>query len=188
MVKILLLSATSIEHNEKAIFSYPIHIIGLGKISAAQRTTELILKHDPDLVINFGSCGNLKSNKIGEILEVGTVYNNIDARPLAPYGTTPFENIGNIKINPESHIKCFSTDQFYHKNDKSYRNEYLNMIEKCDIVDMELYSIAWVCMKLNKKLASFKWISDDGESSDWKENAALGFEAFKIRFKEKYVD
>lgn len=187
MNKILLLSATDLEHNTKKIGPNKIHITGLGKISAAHRTTELILKYDPEVVINFGSCGNLKNFKVGEVLEVGTVFNNIDARPLAGYGETPFEGINEIKFNPDSSIKCFSTDQFYHKSNNTYREEYKKMIKKCDIVDMELYAIAWCCMKMKKRLHSFKWVSDNGDSEQWDSNADLGFNRFQEIIRSKFI-
>ena len=49
---------------------------------------------------------------VGEVLEVGTVYNNLDARPFAEYGVTPETNYSEIKLS-NSHIKCFTTDQIY---------------------------------------------------------------------------
>ena len=58
MNKYLFLSATDLEHNEIEIFGSDIHIIGVGKINAAMNTTRLIEKYQPDVVINFGSCGN----------------------------------------------------------------------------------------------------------------------------------
>ena len=82
MSKYLFLSATELEHQELEIFGSEIHIIGVGKINAAMNTTRLIEKYNPSHVINFGSCGNLQNHKIGEVLTVGKVYNNIDVRPF----------------------------------------------------------------------------------------------------------
>ena len=188
MSKYLFLSATDLEHNELEIFGNEIHIIGVGKINAAMNTTRLIEKYDPDCVINFGSCGNLKDYKIGEVLTVGEVFNNIDVRPFAEYGHTPFHGLGSLKLQGKSDIKCFSTDQFYDKHRKDYAEKYLEMIETCDIVDMELYSIAQVCNRYNKLLYSFKWVSDDGDSSKWEENAKKGFKNFKKTIKELFTD
>ena len=80
--KILLLSATDYEHDCKDLFGIPIYITGIGKINAAINTTKLIHEHDPDIVINFGSCGNLKDYKIGEVLEVGTAVNDFEMEPI----------------------------------------------------------------------------------------------------------
>ena len=100
----------------------------------------LIHKYKPELVINFGSCGNLKNNKVGEVLEVGTVYNNLDARPFTEYGVTPETKYSEIKLS-NSNIKCFTTDQIYDNTRSDYAKKYLEMINKCDIVDMECYSL-----------------------------------------------
>ena len=81
MSKIILVSATPLERGGvNWIDDYPIFNVGIGKINSAMNMVDLIYKHQPELVINFGSCGNLKNNKVGEVLEVGTVYNNLDAR------------------------------------------------------------------------------------------------------------
>ena len=58
MKKVLLVSATDLEHGQSEIHGVPIHIIGIGKVNAAVNTTRLIKEHNPDIVINFGSCGS----------------------------------------------------------------------------------------------------------------------------------
>ena len=60
MPNILLVSATELEHGESDLFGIPIHIVGIGKVNAAVNTTRLIKKYNPDVVINFGSCGSVK--------------------------------------------------------------------------------------------------------------------------------
>ena len=79
MRNILLVSATKLEHHDDNLFGIPIHIIGIGKVNAAVNTQILIEKYNPDIVINFGSVGSLKNFKVGEVLEVGTVYNDFYA-------------------------------------------------------------------------------------------------------------
>ena len=174
MSNILLVSATKLEHHDDDLFGIPIHIIGIGKVNAAVNTQRLIDEHNPDIVVNFGSVGSLKDYKVGEVLEVGTVYNDFYAGEI--YGYDP------IKIS-DSNIKCFSTDTFYEHN-QDYYHSYLHAIDNCDIVEMELYSIAKSCIAANKILYSYKWISDDGSRNDWKTNAAIGYENFKVIFKE----
>jgi adenosylhomocysteine nucleosidase len=53
------------------------------------------------------------------------------------------------------------------------------MIENCSIFDMECFAIAKVCKRFNIKFSAYKWISDSGEHSDWKENCKIGFEQVK---------
>ena len=80
---ILLLSATDYEHNQKELYGIPIHIIGIGRVNAALNTYKLIQKYKPNQVIQFGSCGNLKDHKVGDILEVGTVYDDFYGGPVS---------------------------------------------------------------------------------------------------------
>jgi len=186
MGKIILVSATPLEHGGlKDINGVPIFQVGIGKTNASMNMTEFILKEKPDLVVNFGSCGNLKRNKVGEIIEVGEVYNNIDVRPFAEYGCTPENNICEIKLL-DSGSRCFSTDQIYDNTRVDYAQKYLDMIEFCDIVDMECYSLAYVCKQRDIPFYSYKWVSDDGNVDTWEENASIGFQNFKEYFLEKF--
>ena len=131
---------------------------------------DLIHQHQPEVVINFGSCGNLQNHKVGEVMEVGTVYNNVDYDHLQEYGCTPESPYCEIKLS-ESGIDCFTTDQIYDNTRTDYGKKYLEMINKCDIVDMECYSLGThVCKIFNIEFKSFKWVSDDGNVDTWEEN------------------
>jgi len=174
MSKILLLSATKYEHGLDSLFDIPIYTIGIGKINASVNTANLIKEINPDFVINFGSCGNLKNYKVGEVLEVGEVVDDLDTQG---YYIPP-----NLKLNSASDIKCLTTDHMYDSSHTNYIDSYLKLIKECDIVDMELFGIAKACYIANKPLYSFKWVSDDGSNDDWLKNARAGFENFKILF------
>lgn len=178
MSNILLVSATKLEHHDDEIFGYPIHIVGIGKVESAVNTTLLIQEHNPDIVINFGSCGNLKSHKPGVVLEVGNVYNDFYAGTLHSY--LPFRL-------SKSDIKCLTTDTFF-ESGETYHHSYNYRTSSCDIVDMELYSIAYAARKAQKQIHAFKWVSDDGEISNWEKNAALGYSNFKKLFKERFCE
>jgi adenosylhomocysteine nucleosidase len=177
MSNILLVSATSLEHNETDIEGIPIHIVGVGKVQSAINTTNLIKKYNPDVVVNFGSCGNLKHYPSGEVFEIGTVYDDF-------YGCVVPEHEP-ITLT-ESKYKLFTTDTFYDK-DAVFSNHYTSMIRTCDFVDMEGYSIAVSCNIENKLLYCYKWVSDDGDRNSWEENAAIGFNNFKKLFKTKFL-
>jgi nucleoside phosphorylase len=101
MPNILLVSATKDEHGEEELFGHPIHIVGVGKVNATLNTAELIKEYDPDYVVNFGSCGNLKDYKPGELLRVGIVYNDFYAGKLFNYIPHKMSDTG---------IKCLTTD------------------------------------------------------------------------------
>ena len=177
MPNILLVSATKDEHGEDELFGYPIHIVGVGKVNATLNTAALIREYDPDYVVNFGSCGNLKDHKPGELLRVGMVYNDFYAGKLFKYIPHKMSDTG---------IKCLTTDTFLEKGEK-YHHSYEFRISKCDIVDMELYGIACACLDAGKFLRSYKWVSDNGDADKWEENAKIGFDKFKVVLK-KYLD
>jgi adenosylhomocysteine nucleosidase len=174
MSNILLISATKLEHHEEELFGIPIHIVGVGKVNAAVNTYRLVQQYKPEYVINFGSCGNLKNHNVGQVLEIGEIYDDF-------YGCVVPEH--DPIIVSDSDIKLFTTDTFYDKF-ATYSNSYHQNINKCDLVDMEGYSIAKVCKEENISLSLYKWVSDDGSTKDWEANAAVGYENFKIKFKK----
>lgn len=184
MRNILLVSATKLEHHDEELFGNPIHIIGVGKVEAALNTKKLIEGHKlahgckPTHIINFGSCGNLKNHKVGEVLEVGTVYDDF-------YGCVVPEH--DPIIITDSPYKLFTTDTFYDTSE-IYSKSYEENIKKCDVVDMEGYSIAKVCQNERISVSLYKWVSDDGSTEDWAANAAAGYSNFKQVFKEKFYD
>jgi adenosylhomocysteine nucleosidase len=145
---------------------------GVGKINAAT-AAGYAHKLGYDEIINIGSCGSLKHSP-GTIINVGKVYEDIDIRPLCEYGYTSREGSNNYIVS-DTNYTCFTTDYFVdltHKN--KYSEEYIKMIHSCDIFDMECFAIASVCNKFNIKFSSYKWVSDNGNGSDWKENCKLG--------------
>jgi CheY-like chemotaxis protein len=140
------------------------------KRSTSKPDTDLAAK---DEIINIGSCGSLKHSPV-TIINVGKVYEDIDIRPLCEYGYTSREGSNNYIVS-DTNYTCFTTDYFVdltHKN--KYSKEYIKMIHSCDIFDMECFAIASVCNKFNIKFSSYKWVSDNGNGSDWKENCKLG--------------
>ena len=65
MNKIILVSATPLEHGGiKDIHGVPIFQTGIGKINSAMNLTRILELVKPDLVVNFGSCGNLRIIKL----------------------------------------------------------------------------------------------------------------------------
>ena len=40
---------------------------GLGKVNAAIKTTEIILKYQPKIIINYGTCGSINKDLSGLI-------------------------------------------------------------------------------------------------------------------------
>ena len=178
--KIILVSATPLEHGGlKDINGVPIFQMGIGKINAASNLTEILWNEEPDIVVNFGSCGNLKGHKVGAILEVGEVINDMYTMGL---NENPPIKLCNTKI------KCFTTDTIYDSSHTQYTDSYNSAIKECNIVDMECYALAHVCKQREIPFYSFKWVSDDGTPGDWEANAKIGFENFKKIFVDFFVE
>jgi adenosylhomocysteine nucleosidase len=179
--KIVLVSATPFErYNEWEINGIPIFETGIGKINAAARMVEIIINSGCDTVVNFGSCGNLKHHDVGKVMKVGKVIND--------YETYGFGNVEReIVLDEESQIKLFTTDSFYQPYE-NYSTWYNLNINKCDVVDMEGFALAKVCKDFGVEFHSYKWVSDNGDISIWKENAAKGYENFKKRFVQDFLE
>ena len=157
------------------ILGSPVHYTGVGKVNAAIGAMELIQRGCTE-IINLGSCGS-KKHSVGEIIQIGKSYQDIDCSPICRYGLTAFEEEAPyIELDPQHAGTCFSTDYFYHEQYRDkYSPDYLAMIETCSVFDMELYGIAKVCHKFNIKLTAYKWVSDDGDFAQWEENCNLAF-------------
>jgi adenosylhomocysteine nucleosidase len=154
-----------------------IYFSGVGKINAAILATKVCLLK-PDEIINLGSCGSLFLPP-GEIIEVGKVYQDIDGASLCEYGVTPFENDKEIILN-NSPFTCFTTDYFVDMSQKQkYSKNYLDMIQKVNIFDMECFAIAKACSRFNIPFRAIKWISDNGDGDDWEKNCKVNFEKVK---------
>ena len=158
------------------MYGHKIHTIGVGKVEAALNTYKLIKEYKPDHVVNFGSCGSIAFARIGEVFEIGEVYDDF-------YGCVVPEH-PSIKVG-ESKIKLFTTDTFYDSS-AVYSNSYVENLRKCDFVDMEGYSIAKVCSSEKISLSLYKWVSDDGDPSSWLTNASKGYSNFKKVFNERF--
>ena len=75
-----------------ALADWPILYAGVGKVNAAVNLMAALTEKQPDLLINYGIAGAIKTGQ-ADIVEVGqSVKCDMDARPLgiAP-GVTPFE-------------------------------------------------------------------------------------------------
>jgi nucleoside phosphorylase len=110
------------------------------------------------------------------------VYNDFYAGRLYSYPP--------IKLNTrldDSYIRCFTTDTFYELGE-DYHHSYKFRKDNCDIIEMELYSIASVCNQESIPVYGYKWISDDGVENEWEQSAAIGYDNFKKIFKEQFID
>lgn len=170
------------------ILGSPVIFSGVGKINAAMAAYNAFSLGFKE-VINIGSCGSLKLPP-GQLVKVGQVFQDIDATPLVEYGNTPFEaSSGQIVLDTDYDVTCFTTDYFYDAPQRlKYSENYLKMIDKCTIFDMECFALAKVCKRFNMNFSSYKWVSDDGDASSWKEMCNIGFEKVKEVLNESNVN
>jgi adenosylhomocysteine nucleosidase len=99
----------------------------------------------------------------------------MDARPLVdnigetPYDEMIYDNMSKVIMFDEdvynSGYLCSTTDKFQEN-------------PSADLVDMESYSIAKVCKIFGFDFMAYKFVSDDGNSEEWKENHKTGAEIF----------
>ena len=148
------------------------HYTGVGKINASIKLMELINLHKPNKVINYGTAGSLK-DEINGLVECTTfIQRDMDARGLLNFklGETPFDPISTISFSKEGYI-CATGDSFVNKK--------LDL--ECDIVDMEAYALAKICMIYDIEFKCYKYISDyanDESSIDWTSNYYKGANLF----------
>ena len=154
------------------------HYTGAGKINATYNLTKLIDKYNPQEIINFGTAGAIKKNLKG-IVECTQFYQrDMDVTALLnlKIGETPFDNINEIILSKKGY-SCGTGDNFV-----------TGAIPlKVDLVDMEAYALAKVCLIEKISFRCFKFISDNADESanvDWVENCKKGAKLFEHKLKE----
>ena len=157
------------------------HYTGAGKINATYNLTKLIEKYNPKEIINFGTAGAIKKNLEG-IVECTQFYQrDMDVTALLnlKIGETPFDNINEIILSKNGY-SCGTGDNFV-----------TGAIPlKVDLVDMEAYALAKVCLIEKINFRCFKFISDNADESasvDWVDNCKKGAELFEKRIKELHL-
>jgi len=167
----LILVALEDELPHSAAPGWTIRYTGVGKVNAAIRGFQAIIETKPQAVINFGTAGALKDDLSG-ILEVTRFYQrDMDVRGLGfSLGQTPFEDEGPIDLGRDG-VSIGTGDSFVE-----------NMPElRTDLVDMEAYAIASLCMTLGLPFWCFKYVSDKADSNaaeEWSASLKKSAELF----------
>jgi len=174
--EVLLIVALKEELPINLLPEFNIEYCGVGKINATYKALEIISKYEPKLIINFGTAGSLRKNLFG-LHEVSHFFQrDMDATALGfKIGVTPFEERSVIDFG-RTGLSCSSGDNFVSSPPEL----------KTDLVDMEAYAIAKVCVLKNVQFMCFKYVSDNADESaskNWKANASLGATAFKDMIK-----
>jgi len=142
--------------------------VGVGKVSSAIHTMQLIYRHKPDRIINFGTAGSkVLSPDLYRVNKVIQHDMNLMALDLPP--ATSLKDDHTVLYIPGSGVTCASGDLFVTEWDK--------LRISCDMIDMEAYSIVRSAMVEDLEVEVWKYISDSAdENSDttWEENVAIG--------------
>ena len=162
--------------------NYDLLYTGVGKVNAAIHLTKYLLQEGrPDFIVNYGTAGS-KKVKVGSLVDCTKfIQRDMDVSGLGfEKYETPFEGDKSKKID-------FST----------FENNPLNLLLTCatgdsftatngahvgDVVDMESYALAKVCLKFDISFIAFKYISDSADkdaSNDWAKNLKKGQKLFK---------
>ena len=150
---------------------------GVGKINAAIKVTEAVLRNRPSHLINYGTAGALNTSISGLNRVNRVVQRDMDVRPLGfQLGHTPFDNIRHIDLGGPG-ISLGTGDHFV-----TTEPELVT-----DIVDMEAYALAKVAHLFGVKFHCWKYISDNANedaADQWAENVAEG----SLKFIEQVID
>lgn len=154
---------------------YTLMITGVGKVNATIMATIAAASKDCEAIINYGTAGCLKTKYKNRLLRIGVVkQRDMDARPQAELGVTPFEDTkfaGDLRISNSSDVSLSTGDNFVTSKPEL----------KTDLVDMEGYAIAKVAGMFNKPIVMLKYASDMADADapeEWQKNQAKGLDLF----------
>ena len=181
MKDIVILVALEEELPKDSLKEFHVEYTGVGKINACFKAIEVINAYSPKLIINYGTAGSLKDNLTG-LCEVSKFFQrDMDASELGfKIGETPFDNISNISFGNDG-LSIGTGDNFVSQQPKIIT----------DLVDMEAYAIAKVCLLKKINFLCFKYISDNADknaSNNWEKNISNGKIAFQIKMQELHKD
>ena len=174
--RILIVSALQQEIPDRwqdELSSYDVLFTGVGKVNATYNLTKVLLKDKHELVINYGTAASKVYSGLVDCTRF--IQRDMDATPMGfKIGETPFEDetsmidFSHIKNPIGKNLCCYTGDSFV-----------TDITPYDDVVDMEAYALAKTCRNLGKDFVSYKYISDDGNADDWKENCSKGIREFK---------
>lgn len=153
---------------------YKVYYTGVGKVNAALFATLSATQDDCEFIINYGTAGVLNKNLVDKLNRVSTVIQrDMDARPQADLGITPFEETG-----LQGPIEL-TTDGVILSTGDNFVTEKPEL--ESDLVDMEGYAIAKVAKHFKKPCIMVKYGSDFADEkapSEWEANQSKGADMF----------
>lgn len=160
----------------------PVLYTGIGKVNATYALTRRLSQYmragaRMPQVINFGTVGS-RRHPTGTLLECHTfVQRDMDVTGLGvPLGVTPFEEIPARLEFPRLFPQlpggeCGSGDSFVMSE----------IAMECDVMDMEGYALAKVCLLERVAFTAVKYVTDGADHAsgqDWKTNLKLAADQF----------
>ena len=179
-----LLIATALPHElDHAPIAHDIPVVftGVGKLNAALALVDAIARYRPTTVINFGTAGRLSPAITGLVEVADVIQRDMDAAPLAPRGVTPFDNTPMLMTSGFQGVRCATGDSFMRSTEPWLEEQGV------DIVDMELFALAFVCHRRDIAWRSFKYITDDTDENagrDWIDRVHHGRDLFLSKLDE----
>jgi adenosylhomocysteine nucleosidase len=144
---------------------------GVGKVKTAVATAEAIASSRPDLIVNYGTAGKINTSLNGLVTVAKVLQRDMTAVPLVPRGVTPLSSDPPVLQSGVAGVTCGTGDNFVTSADPW-------LMEKgVDIVDMELFAMAFVCERHGLPWRSFKFITDDANdfaADHWTANVMNG--------------
>ena len=154
---------------------------GVGKINAALASMKAIHEYQPMRIVNFGTVGKINPLLSGLISIEKVIQRDMVAEPLAPRGMTPFCPNPYEYFSTDGGYICGTGDSFVMAEDP-----WLG-VQKVDVVDMELFAIAATAFRFNIPWQSFKYITDDADSSagnEWQGKMHHGHDLYMKKLNE----
>ncbi len=149
-------------------------VLGVGKVNAAYRTAEIIHIFNPELIINVGFAGGLKTGAAGGDIVIGNDYKQVDFRafslgneaglvPQAKPCIVPEKFIELLRQKSQAmsfscHVGRIATGDFF-LNDTHTKNRIIADFSPVAF-DMESAAIAHVCAEKGIPFVAVRTLSD----------------------------
>jgi adenosylhomocysteine nucleosidase len=164
----------------------PVLFTGVGKVRAATTLSRyLALNPHINTVINYGTAGGIKDVTRGRIYPVNRFIES-DFRSCAV--NLPHKDLIEVDTWLDGEHFCCSTQDHFVTDPTELDDAPFG--DCVNLVDMESYALAFVCLQHGVEFKCYKYVSDDADSnaaSEWVENVHGGEDQF-IEMLVKYHD
>lgn len=171
------LIVTALQQELPNFWGGPILFTGVGKVRAAAELAKYLAQHpDVETVINYGTAGGIKGVSKGNIYPVNRFIES-DFRSCAI--DVPHKDIIEVESWLDGEHYCCSTQDHFVTDPSELDDAPFG--DQVNLVDMESYALAFVCLQHNVDFKCYKYISDDADhnaADEWADNVHGGEEQF----------